>query len=48
MIIDRILQVVEYKGISKSKFCQMVGFSNGFLDKVNVILTIRLRPYCKL
>lgn len=33
MIIDRILQVVSYKGISKRKFYLQTGLSNGFLDK---------------
>ena len=29
----RILKYIEYKGISKYKFYQETGFSNGFLDK---------------
>ena len=30
---DRILQVIEYKGISKNKFYNETGISNGILDK---------------
>lgn len=33
MIIERILQLIEYKGISKRKFYVKTGLSNGFLDK---------------
>lgn len=31
--IQRIMQFIEYKGISKYKFYQETGLSNGFLDK---------------
>ena len=34
MITDRILQIIEHKGISKNKFYKETGLSNGFLDKV--------------
>lgn len=34
MIVDRILQIIEHKGISKLKFYNETGLSNGFLDKV--------------
>lgn len=34
MITDRILQIIEYKGINKSKFYRDTQLSNGFLDKV--------------
>lgn len=37
MIVDRILQIIEYKGINKSKFYKETGLSNGFLDKVKDI-----------
>ncbi|MGR3790702.1 S24 family peptidase [Flavobacterium sp. TN-1] len=37
MITDRILQIIDYKGISKSKFYKDTGLSNGFLDKVKDI-----------
>ncbi len=30
---SRMLQYIEYKGISKYKFCKETGFSNGILDK---------------
>ena len=32
-MIDRILQFIDYKGISKLSFYKEVGLSNGFLDK---------------
>ena len=32
-MIDRILQFIDYKGISKLSFYREVGLSNGFLDK---------------
>lgn len=32
-ISDRILQYLEFKGITKNKFYVNVGLSNGFLDK---------------
>ncbi len=34
MIVERILQIIEYKGISKNKFYTETSLSNGFLDKV--------------
>ncbi|QYS86338.1 S24 family peptidase [Flavobacterium oreochromis] len=34
MIVDRILQIIDFKGISKNKFYNETGLSNGFLDKV--------------
>lgn len=37
MIIERLLQFIEYKKISKSKFYKETGLSNGFLDKVKDI-----------
>lgn len=37
MIVDRILQFIEYKGISRNKFYIKTGLSNGFLDKVKDI-----------
>ncbi|MCV9932514.1 peptidase S24 [Flavobacterium sp. LS1R47] len=37
MIVDRILQFIEYKGINKRKFYIETGLSNGFLDKVKDI-----------
>jgi hypothetical protein len=32
-IKKRVLQYIEYKGVSRYKFYQETGFSNGFLDK---------------
>lgn len=37
MIVDRILNFIEYKGLSKNKFYKETGLSNGFLDKVKDI-----------
>lgn len=37
MIVRRILQIIEYKGINKRKFYIETGLSNGFLDKVKDI-----------
>ncbi|MDY3529055.1 XRE family transcriptional regulator [Riemerella anatipestifer] len=34
MVVDRIFQIIEYKGITKTNFYREVGLSNGFLDKV--------------
>ena len=36
-VIDRILDIIEYKGINKRKFYIETGLSNGFLDKVKDI-----------
>ena len=32
-MIERILQFIEYKGVSKLSFYREVGLSNGFLDR---------------
>jgi phage repressor protein C with HTH and peptisase S24 domain len=37
MIIERLLQLIKYKGINKRKFYIETGLSNGFLDKVKDI-----------
>lgn len=37
MIVNRILQIIKYKGINKRKFYIETGLSNGFLDKVKDI-----------
>lgn len=37
MIVERILQIIEYKGINKRKLYIETGLSNGFLDKVKDI-----------
>ncbi len=34
MIVERILQFIDFKGINKNKFYIETGLSNGFLDKV--------------
>jgi hypothetical protein len=36
-IIDRIRDIIKYKGISTRKFCLEVGIANGFFDKVKDI-----------
>lgn len=33
-VIDRIKEIIEYKGISARQFCIDVGIANGYLDKV--------------
>jgi hypothetical protein len=37
MIQERIKQVIEQKGLTKYKFYQITGLSNGFLDKKGAI-----------
>lgn len=34
MIISRIKEIIDYKGISVRRFCMEIGVANGFLDKV--------------
>ncbi len=36
-IVSRVLDIIEYKKINKSKFYRETGLSNGFLDKVKDI-----------
>jgi len=33
MVTDRIIEFIQFKGITKYKFCKIMGFSNGYLDK---------------
>jgi repressor LexA len=37
MIVDRVLRIIELKGLNKSQFYKETGLSNGFLDKVRDI-----------
>ena len=37
MITDRILKIIDLKGLNKSQFYKITGLSNGFLDKVKDI-----------
>ena len=37
MIVERIIELIDYKGINKRKFFLKTGLSNGFLDKVKDI-----------
>lgn len=42
MIVDRILQIIDYKGINKNRFYKETNLSNGFLDKVKDIGTSKI------
>lgn len=46
-IVDRIKQIIEYKGISTRRFCMEVGISNGFFDKVKDIGTEKVLKIIK-
>lgn len=46
MIRKRILQYLELKGISKYKFYQITGLSNGFLDKEGSIGSDKCEKIC--
>lgn len=46
MIQERILQYLEYKGVSKYKFYQKTGLSNGFLDKNSSIGSEKCEIIC--
>ena len=46
MIRKRILQYLELKGISKYKFYQVTGLSNGFLDKEGAIGSDKCEKIC--
>jgi phage repressor protein C with HTH and peptisase S24 domain len=48
MIVDRILQLIKYKGINRRKFYIETGFSNGFLDKVKDIGVSKLEHILKV
>ena len=39
MITERILQILDFEGVTKYKFCKDLGLSNGFLDKPREITT---------
>ncbi|SMG35819.1 S24 family peptidase [Sphingobacterium psychroaquaticum] len=47
MIVDRILQLIDFKGINKSQFYKQTGLSNGFLDKVKDIGSSKLENILK-
>lgn len=38
-LTDRVLQYLDFKRVTKYKFCKDLGFSNGFLDKSREITT---------
>ena len=46
-MIDRILQIIDFKGINKSIFYKETGLSNGFLDKVKDIGASKLELILK-
>lgn len=47
MIVERVLQLIEFKGINKSRFYRETGLSNGFLDKVKDIGSSKLEDILK-
>lgn len=48
MVIDRILKIIELKGITKHKFYSETGLSNGFLDKVKDIGSSKIENILKV
>lgn len=46
-MIERLLQIIDYKGINKSIFYKETGLSNGFLDKVKDIGVSKLELILK-
>lgn len=46
-IISRILELIEYKNMNKSKFYKETGLSNGFLDKVKDIGSSKIEHILK-
>ena len=42
MIVERIIELIDYKGLNKRKFYLKTGLSNGFLDKVKDIGTSKI------
>ena len=47
MIVDRILQIIDFKGINKRKFYIETGLSNGFLDKVKDVGVSKIEDILK-
>lgn len=47
MIVDRIMQIIDFKGINKRKFYIETGLSNGFLDKVKDIGASKIEDILK-
>lgn len=48
MVTQRILQIIDSKGISKNKFYKETGLSNGFLDKVKDIGVSKVEKILKV
>ncbi len=46
-IISRILEIIEYKNLNKSRFYKETGLSNGFLDKVKDIGSSKIENILK-
>lgn len=46
-MIERILQIIDFKAISKNQFYKETGLSNGFLDKVKDIGVSKLELILK-
>lgn len=46
-MIERILQIIDFKSISKNQFYKETGLSNGFLDKVKDIGVSKLELILK-
>ena len=47
MIVDRIMQIIDFKGINKRKFYIETGLSNGFLDKVKDVGVSKIEDILK-
>ncbi len=47
MIVSRLLQFIEFKGLNKSRFYKETGLSNGFLDKVKDIGSAKIEDILK-
>ena len=47
MVVDRILELIDFKGLTKSAFYRETGLSNGFLDKVKDIGVSKLEQILK-
>jgi len=47
MVVDRILKIIQFRGINKSKFYKETGLSNGFLDKVKDVGVSKIEDILK-
>ncbi len=46
-IVERLLQFIESKGLSKNEFCKKTSLSNGYLDKVTVVGSDKIESIVK-